>query len=84
MIFSSTGRRQAGLCYGPVSSCVRQTVRASTFTSNTMFSETTHPILMKFHRNDPAIVLFKTPWNNLMSSKALVTMAKKLKNVGYV
>ena len=43
-------------------------------------SETTHPILTKFHRNVPAIVLFRIPGKNLIPSKTHVTMATKLKN----
>ena len=37
---------------------VRASVRALTFSLN-IFSETTYRILMKFHRNVPAIVLFR-------------------------
>ena len=38
---------------------VRPSVRALTFSLNIFFSETTYQILMKFHRNVPAMVLFK-------------------------
>ena len=57
IIFSSTGRRPASLCHGPLS-VVRPSVRALTFSLNIFFSETTYRILMKFHRNVPALVLF--------------------------
>ena len=59
-VFSSTGRRPASLCHGPLCVCVsgRASVRALTFSLN-IFSETTHRILMKFHRNVPGIVLFR-------------------------
>ena len=44
-------------------SCVRPSVcpsvRALTFSLNIFFSESTYRILMKFHRNVPAMVLFK-------------------------
>ena len=39
--------------------CVRPFVRALTFSLNIFFSETTDRILMKFHRNVPAVVLFR-------------------------
>ena len=39
--------------------CIRPSVRALTFSLNIFFSETTYQILMKFHRNVPAIVLFR-------------------------
>ena len=38
---------------------VRPSVCALTFSLNIFFSETTYQILMKFHRNVPAMVLFK-------------------------
>ena len=38
--------------------CVHASVRALTFSLN-IFSETTYWILMKFHRNVPAMVLFR-------------------------
>ena len=50
--FSSTGHRPASLYHGPLS------VGALTFSVN-IFSETACPILMKFHRNVPAMVLFR-------------------------
>ena len=56
-IFSSTGRRPASLCHGPLSVCA--SVRALTFSLNIFFSETTYRILMKFHRNFPTMVLFR-------------------------
>ena len=40
-------------------SCVRTSVRALTFSLNVFFSETTYRILMKFHRNVSAMVLFR-------------------------
>ena len=65
LIFSSTGRRPASLCHGLLSlvrPCVcvagRPSVRGLTFSVN-IFSETTCQILMKFHRNVPAMVLFR-------------------------
>ena len=39
--------------------CVSVSVRALTFFLNIFFSETTYRILMKFHRNVPAMVLFR-------------------------
>ena len=64
-VFSSTGRRPASLCHGPLSvvrqsirPCVRP-VRALTFSLNIFFSETTYRILMKFHRNVSTMVLFR-------------------------
>ena len=40
-------------------SCVRPSVRVLTFSLNIFFSETTYRILVKFHRNVPAMVLFR-------------------------
>ena len=77
-VFSSTGRRPASLCHGPLS-VVRPSVRALTFSLNIFFAETTYRILMKFHRNVPTMVLFRISWNNLIPSKTLVAMATKLK-----
>ena len=57
-------------------SCVCPSIRALTFSLNIFFSETTCRILMKFHRNVPAMVLF-----NLIPSKTLVAMATKLKKI---
>ena len=60
--FSSTGRRPASLRHGPLSvvrPSVRPSVRALTFSLNIFFSETTYWILIKFHRNVPAMVLFR-------------------------
>ena len=45
-----------------------------------IFSETTYPILKKFHRNVPTLVLFRLLLKNLIPSKTLVAMATKLKN----
>ena len=70
MVISSTGRRPASLCHGPVSvvrPCVRASVRPSvrpsvralTFSLNIFFAETTYRILMKFHRNVSTMVLFR-------------------------
>ena len=39
--------------------CVCASVRALTFSLNFFFSETTYPILMKYHRNVHAMVLFR-------------------------
>ena len=60
LIFSSTGHRLAGLCHGMVS-VVRPSVGVLTSIFNIFFSVTTesYPILMKFHRNVPDIVLFR-------------------------
>ena len=44
-----------------------------------LFSETAYPILMKFRRNVPAMVLFKICWKNLIPLKAVFSMATKLK-----
>ena len=52
--FSSTGRKPASLCHGPL-----PVVRPLTFSLKIFFSETTHPILMKFHRNILTMVLFR-------------------------
>ena len=71
-IFSSTGRRPASLCHG-LSVC------ALTFSLNIFFSETTYRILMKFHRNVLAIVLFRIFWKNLIPSETRVAIATKLK-----
>ena len=54
-------------------------VRLLTFSLNIFFSEMTHWILMKFHRNVPGMVLFRISWKNLIPSKTLVAMATKLK-----
>ena len=40
-------------------SCVRPSVRVLTFSLNIFFSETTYQILMKFHRNVPAMAFFR-------------------------
>ena len=86
LIFSSTGRRPASLCHGPLSVVrlavclsVRASVCALTFSLNIFFAETTYRILMKFLRNVPTMVLFRISWNNLILSKTLVAMATKLK-----
>ena len=57
IVFSSTGHRPARLCHGLLSA-VCPFVCALTFSLN-IFSETTHQILIKFHRNVPAMVLFR-------------------------
>ena len=57
--FSSTGLWPASLCHGQLS-VVRPSVRALTFSLNIFLSETTYRILMKFHLNVPAMVLFRT------------------------
>ena len=90
MIFSSTGRRPASLCHGPLSvvrpcvsasirPSVRPSVRALTFSLNIFFSETTYRILIKFHRNVPAMALFRIFEKNLIPSKIVVAMATKMK-----
>ena len=61
-LISSTGRRPASLCHGPLSvvrPSVRPSVHALTFSLNIFFAETTYRILMKFHRNVPTMVLFR-------------------------
>ena len=58
--------------------CVRASICVLTFSLNIFFSETTYRILMKFHRNVPAMVLFRISWKNLISSKTVVAMATKL------
>ena len=64
-------------------SCVRLSVRASvralTLSLNIFFSKTTYRILTKFHKNVPAIVLFRISRKNLIPSKTLVAMATELK-----
>ena len=77
-IFSCTGRRPASLCHGPLS-VTHPSVYVLTFSLNIFFSETTDWILMKFHRNVPAMVLFRISLKNLILSKTLVAMANKLK-----
>ena len=58
-IFSSTGHRPASLCHGPLS-VVGQSVRPCVnFFFKIFFSETTYQILMRFHGNVPAMVLFR-------------------------
>ena len=78
-VFSSTGHRPVSLCHGPLSvvhPSMHLSVRALTFSLKIFFSETTHWILMKFHRNGPAMVLFRIFFlNNLIPSRTLVTMA---------
>ena len=48
--FSYTGRGPASFCHGLLS-VVRLSVRAFTFSLNIFSSDTTNPILTKFHRN---------------------------------
>ena len=60
-------------------SCVRPSVLALTFSLNIFSSETTYRILMKFHRNVPALVLFRISSKTLILSKTVVAMATKLK-----
>ena len=55
-IFSSTGRRPPSLCHSLLT-IVRAFVHLLTFSLN--ISETTYLILMKFHRNVPAMVLIR-------------------------
>ena len=59
-------------------SVVRVSVRALTFSLNIFLSETAYRILMKFHRNFPAMVLFRISSKNLTPSKTLVAVATKL------
>ena len=72
----AVGQRAYASCVRP---SVSPSVRALTFSLNIFFSETTYPILMKFHRNVPAMVLFRISRKNLIPSKTLVAMATKLK-----
>ena len=58
-------------------SCVRPSVCALTFSLNIFFSETTYRILMKFHRNVPAMVFFRISSKNLISSKTVVCHGNK-------
>ena len=58
IFFSCTGRRPASYVIVCCPSCVRLSVHALTVSLN-IFSETTDRILMKFHRNVPAMVLFR-------------------------
>ena len=78
LVFSSTGCRPASLCHGPlcVHVSIRPSVRSLTFSLSIFFSETTYPILMKFHRNVPAMVFLE---KNLIPSKTVVAIATKLK-----
>ena len=64
-------------CPSCVRPCIRQAVRALTFSVNIFISETTYRILMTFHRNVSAMVLFRISWKNLILSKILVAMEKK-------
>ena len=78
---SSTGHRPVSLCHSLLSVerlSVRPSIHALTFSFNIFFSETTYRILKKFHRNVPAMVLFRIFLNNLIPSKTLVAMATKL------
>ena len=59
---------------------VRASVLVLAFSLNIFFSETTYRILMKFHRNVPAMVLFRISLKNLIPSKTVIAMATKLKN----
>ena len=45
------------------------------------FPKTAHPILMKFHRIVPAMVLFRIFLKKLILSKSLVAMATKHKKI---
>ena len=71
-------------------SCVRASVRLSirasvrpcvNFSLNIFFSETAYPILMKFHRNVPAMVPLQNFLKKLIPSKTVVAMATKLKKI---
>ena len=68
------------VCCASVRACVRPSIRALTFSLN-IFSETTCRILMKFHGNVPAMVLFRIFLKNLIPSKTVVAMATKLKKI---
>ena len=69
--FSSTGPRPAVL---DVMLCALTSIL-------NIFFETTCPILIEFHRNVPAMVLFRIFLKNLIPSKTPVAVATKLKNV---
>ena len=56
---------------------VRLFVHVLSFSLNIVFSETTYQILIKIHRNVPAMVLFRISWKNLIPYKNLVAMATK-------
>ena len=75
----AVGQRPYVMVFCPlcVRLCVRPSVRGLTFSLN--ISETTYRILMKFHRNVPAMVLFRISWTKLIPSKTVVAMATKLK-----
>ena len=71
---------QGGLCHCPGVWCIRLCIRVFI-----CFFENTHQILMKFHRNYPAMVLLRICWKNLIPSKivvAIATKVSKLKNIG--
>ena len=55
--------------HGPLVKNGRPAVCALTFSLNIFFSESTYRILMKFHRNVPAMVLFRISWKKFDSIK---------------
>ena len=59
--------------------CCPPSVHVLTFSLNIFFSETAYRILMKFHRDVPAIVLFRIFWKNLIPLKTPAAIATKLK-----
>ena len=59
--------------------CCPSSVRP--FSLNIFFSETTYRILMKFHRNVPAMVLFRISWKNLIPSKLWLPWQQNWKNI---
>ena len=74
VIFIATGQQAyvMALC----TSC--DSVHLSVHATHILFSETSHPIFKKLHRNDPVLVLFEIPLGNFIPSKSLVAMATKL------
>ena len=67
-------------CQSCVCPFIYRCVCALTFSLNIFFSETTYWILMKSHRNVPAMVLFRIFLKNVIPSKTPVAMATKHKN----
>ena len=68
--FSCTDHRPVSLCHGLLSN-LRLSVRPCVNLSfkKLIFSETTSPILKKFHRIVPVMVFFRIYWKNLIPSK---------------
>ena len=75
--FSSTG---LGLCHGAMS-ILHASVSVITFIFN-ILSETTHPNLMKFHRNVPAMVLLRFVFKQFDFFKNCGCNGNITKNIG--